>query len=340
MRILNAMFSRGLGGIEQCFVDYCEALMMQGHKVTAMIHPDAKIRESLVSIGVNITNVRNSGGWDFFAKSYIKKMLKQTSPDIVIAHGNRAVDLLKKPVKSVGSKIVGVTHNYKNKRLVGLDGVFAITDDLRKDIIAKGQSPEAVFFVPNMIKLSSEMPNIRDFSRPVIIGAMGRFVKKKGFDVFLRSLEILKNDGVEFKAIIGGTGEEEKSLKTLTAALGLGEFVKFQGWVADKKKFFENVDIFCLPSLHEPFGIILLEAFAASLPVVTSDSEGPSEIVIDGKDALLVAKNSPEQMALAIKDLLNNPGKAKKITLEAQKTVQKYSMGSVGKIMDNALSMI
>jgi hypothetical protein len=94
MHIVNAMFGKGLGGIEQALVDYCEALKMQGHKVSVIISKKAKIKAALLPLGVNILEVKNFAAWDIFAKIYIKKIMKQLAPDAVILHGNRAISLV------------------------------------------------------------------------------------------------------------------------------------------------------------------------------------------------------------------------------------------------------
>jgi len=340
MHIINAMFSRGLGGIEQSFVDYSEAIKGQGHKVTAIIHPDAEIRSALVKVGVNIINVKNFGHWDVFAKSYLKKILKQTKPDVIIAHGNRAVGLLRFSAKSVSCPIVGVTHNYKLKRQIGLDAMFATTDDLKNELIKLGQAKESIYKVPNMIRLPEIEAEVKDFHNPPVIGTMGRFVKKKGFDTYLRAIAELKERGVEFKAVIGGGGDEEKALKELAESLGINDKINFMGWIKNKEELFDNIDIFTLPSLHEPFGIILLEAFMSGKPVVTTDSEGPSEIATHEEDVLMVEKADSGAMADAIMQLINDEDLAKKIAVNGLETVKNYDLDAVGKKMCDALKNI
>jgi glycosyltransferase involved in cell wall biosynthesis len=340
MHIINAMFSCELGGIEQSFVDYCVAIKNQKHKVTAIIHPDAKIRPYLVNVGVNIVNVKNIGEWDPFAKNYLKKILKQTKPDAIIAHGKRATELMKYPAKSVACPLISVTHNYKIKKQIGLDAIFATTEDLKQRILKAGQREESIYRIPNMIKLPQNVPLAKQFHNPPIIGAMGRFVKKKGFDNFINAIHILKQQGVQLQAMIGGCGEENDALVDLVQSLGLNETIKFSGWVDNKEQFFENIDIFCLPSLHEPFGIILLEAFMSGKAVITTDAEGPSEIATSGKDALIVPKADSEKMAAAIKKLIENEELAHNLAQEGFNTVKSYSIENIGVKINVALEEI
>jgi glycosyltransferase involved in cell wall biosynthesis len=339
MHIINIMFSCGLGGIEQASIDYCEAIKAQGHKVTAVIHPDAKVRKGLEPLGVNIINVKNLGSWDIFAKAYLKKIFKQVKPDAIIVHGNRAISLTKSVAKALSIPIIGVTHNYKIKRLVGLDAIFAITDDLRAKMIAAGQAENTIYRIPNMIRVAP-LPPFAPRKNPVVIGTMGRFVQKKGFDVFIRAIAKLHSGGIAIKAVIGGGGEEESALKELTNQLGLNDIIEFSGWVTDKEKFFRDIDIFCLPSKHEPFGIILLEAFMSGKPVVAAASEGPSEIAHDGIDALMVPVGDRDAMAAAIIQLVNDAALGERLAAAAYETVKGYDMGSVGGRMSEVLGEI
>jgi glycosyltransferase involved in cell wall biosynthesis len=340
MHVINAMFSKGLGGIEQSFYDYCYCLKNQGCKVTAIIHPNAEIKNALIGLQVNIVNVKNKGILDFFAKKYLHKILQQNKPDVVIVHGNRAAELLKTPAKSYGCPVVGITHNYKLKRQVGLDAMFATTEHLRKYLFSLGQDESTIYKIPNMIKMPDGNIKIKDFRSPVVIGTMGRFVRKKGFDFFIRALSDLKDRNIEFEALIGGGGEEEKVLKGLSDNLKLKNNIKFLGWVENKDKFFESVDIFVLPSVHEPFGIILLEAFARGKAVITSNSEGPREIARHEHDALIIEKGDSRLIADAIEHLINDRALSKSLAENAIQTANEYEINKVGEKVVEALIKI
>lgn len=337
MHVLNVMFSRGLGGIEQSFLDYIEALQLSGHKVTVIISPGALVKAKLSDFSVEIFEVNNLGEWDMLAKSYIRKFVERVNPNIIIVHGNRAVQLLKNQVGNI--PIIGVTHNYNTSKLIGLDAIFALTKSLKRKVVEEGQPRNRVFEIPNMIRVPSLNIKSEQAHYPPVIGTMGRFVKKKGFDVFIRSIAKLQDAGVEVKALIGGRGEEESNLKELVISLNLQDKVKFTGWVDDKQAFFKSIDVFCLPSSHEPFGIILLEAFIHGKPVVTTNSEGPSEIATDMLDSLVVMKDDHNAMASAIKRLLDDHRFASNLAFNALKTVRKYDIDNISKKINKAITL-
>ncbi len=339
MIIVNAMFGCGLGGIEQAFLDYCNILNKQGNSVVAVIHPKAEITSEAEKIhNVTIEKVSNVGQWDPLAVRNLRGLLEKVHPDIVITHGNRAAVLMKKAAHNI-CPVVGLAHNYSVKNLIGLDAIFAITDDLKRHLIESGQPENQVFRVPNMIDVaSSKAVTPRAFRAPPVIGTMGRFVEKKGIDVFLQALARLHANGVEFRAVIGGEGEEEERLKKLAESLGLQRVVEFIGWVKNKDVFYESIDIFCLPSHHEPFGIVLLEAFSQALPVVTTDSEGPSEIASHKHDALVVQKGDEREMAKAIAYLIRNQNIAAQLAVcGLVKVRDNYDAEVVGKIIQRRI---
>ena len=136
---------------------------------------------------------------------------------------------------------------------------------------------------------------------------MGRFVEKKGFHVLIDALGRLRGSGVPFRAIIAGAGDEAAALKRLAHERGLDTVVTFPGWQDDTASFFSrDRHFFCLLSLHEPFGIVVLEAMAMELPVIATDSEGPSEIIQDGKDGMIVRKADPPALTAAIERMLGD----------------------------------
>ncbi len=341
MHIVNIMFSRSGGGIEQAFVDYCVGLSERGQKVTAILYPDSVAHGLLrdANANVDIVPLKNWSEWDIFAMFRLRKILLQMSPDCIIAHANRAYSLAE---KAVGGKIpvIAVAQNYSTRRFTDADAVFTTTHDLISHLVQQGVSEERVFHIPNMIRCS-ELPH-RPARRDVpVIGTMGRFVLKKGFDTYITALEILKNRGYEFKAILGGSGDEEAHLKEQARVSGLTDILSFPGWILDKKAFYTGIDIFCLPSLHEPFGIVLLEAFTHGAAVVSTDSEGPRDIITPNYDALMIEKANPEALANALEQLLRDPALADKLAANAfAKTKTRYTIEAVCERIEQAVQKI
>jgi glycosyltransferase involved in cell wall biosynthesis len=284
--------------------------------------------------------MRNFGEWDFFAINRLRKTLQGLSPDVVIAHSNRAYVLARKAISGI-YPLVGVAQNYSTKRLTGAEAVFTTTRDLVSHIVKQGVPEDRVFHIPNMVKCN-ELPHRGERSNPPIIGTMGRFVAKKGFDVYIEALRQLKERGYKFRAILGGDGVEGSKLRKQAQSAGLTEdWLYFPGWIEDKKAFYTHIDIFCLPSHHEPFGIVLLEAFTYGAPVVATDSEGPNDIITPNYDALIVAKGNSTQMADDMAKLLDDKHLADTLAANAfAKTRLRYSLDVVAERIEQACNTI
>ena len=82
---------------------------------------------------------------------------------------------------------------------------------------------------------------------------------------------------------------------------------EFVGVVVDKKSFFQDVDIFCVPSREEPFGLVILEGFLYSTLVISSDTDGGKFLIKDGEDGLLFKNENFLSLANTIEKALNNP---------------------------------
>lgn len=333
MRIANVMFGRGQGGIEQAFLDYNEALLLQGHSILAITHPLAVVN-TVIAGELEHATVTNYGNWDRFCARRLGRLYKKWQPDVMISHGNRALHL--NHHSGYKALHVGITHNYHLKHFNRLDAIIAITPDLAEK--AREQlPPEQVSIIPNMVRLPSVVTSKKSGGLPVI-GAMGRMVPKKGFDLLIRAAGKLKSKGVEFRLLLGGEGPEYKKLHKLVRELHLEEVVLFKGWVEDKERFFSEINIFCLPSLHEPFGIVLLEAMAHGKPVVSFASEGPKAI-IQRDEAWLVEPGDVSKLADTLEKLIHSEADQNALVERSRQLVtEHYALPVVSKKISDALN--
>lgn len=357
MHILNIMLAQGKGGIEQAALDYAEALTHAGHMVSNVFVPGgwaASYSASSIEgaggmthdsgtdrVGGNINTVHlaHLGEWDPIAAWRLKRICQTLQPDAIICHGNRAIGLALKAARGC-IPIIGVAHNYKIKRFHKLDAAFSITQDLCAQLEVTGLQKQRIFHMPNMVRAPEHQPERASFHSPPVIGTMGRFVLKKGFDVFIKALTILDERGIDFRAIIGGDGQENTSLRAMANTLPSSKLT-FKGWVADKQVFWDSLDIFVLPSRHEPFGIVLIEAMAQGLPCITTLSEGPSEIITHDHDALGIAIDDATALADSLAHMIAHPHEAGTMGKAAHATVtSRYTLKHMATRLDNALQKI
>ncbi|MGA7327034.1 MAG: glycosyltransferase family 4 protein [Rhodomicrobium sp.] len=166
------------------------------------------------------------------------------------------------------------------------------------------------------------------------IGCMGNFGNKKAVDMLVRAFAAVCSRGHDVSLVLAGDGPERSLCESLAENLGVAHRITWPGWLTDTQEFFQNIDLFVLPSRNEPFGIVVTEAMQAALPVVATSTRGPLDIVIPGETGWLVPPEDPTALADAIEDGIKNPEKARTYSINGYERFQKcYSLHAVGKIL-------
>ncbi|BAW80965.1 glycosyl transferase family protein [Candidatus Nitrosoglobus terrae] len=281
MKISQIMLSKGFGGAERYFVDLCLALTAAGHQVQAICHPKFQQQGLLEHCPqLTLSSARTYGPWDRWAAHKIKRRIASFQPTLIHTHLARGAWIGGKIAANLDVPSLVNIHNYvKLKRYTYIDTFIPSTIDQEKFLINEGISPEKIVCIPHFSRLQPvDTPHILTNNTPVF-ATLGRFVKKKGMDVLLRAFAHYINQGGQAKLRIGGAGEEEEALFRLCQDLHLSKQVEFCGWINDISEFLSQADIFILPSLHEAFGIVVLEAMALGVLIITTRTQGPLEIL-------------------------------------------------------------
>ena len=170
--------------------------------------------------------------------------------------------------------------------------------------------------------LKFEKDNYRE--EQIIVSA-GNICRTKGFLTLLRSAKYVCDQLPNAKFVIAGKVSEKDYYENLLferEKLGLEDNFTFTGYQEDIYSFYSNASLFVLPSQCEAFGMVLLEAMNAGLPVVATESGGPQEIITNGKNGFLVPVDDEKKMAEKIIYLIRNQEIAQQMGLEASQTIQ------------------
>jgi len=205
------------------------------------------------------------------------------------------------------------------------DKVFAISHYTMEQCALRGIPKERLAVIPvgidfDNIKMFSE-EEISTFlskfklniSGKKVLMTLGRLVKRKGHSWFIK--HVLKNIPSHYIYIIAGDGPEHDSIIELVHRMDLMERVYLLGRISDKEKncLYQIADMFVMPNIHvendqEGFGIVLLEAGRYGLPVIASNIEGISDVVIDHQTGRLVEEKDAQFFAKEIMDF--NPDRS------------------------------
>lgn len=130
----------------------------------------------------------------------------------------------------------------------------------------------------------------------------------KGIDVLIKAFHEIRNFDQDLQLFLVGDGPLRKQHETLAEQLNINNRIRFLGWKGREEviKLMKGAQLFALPSRAESFGIVLLEAMACRKPVIASAVGGIPEIVVNGKNGILVESDNHKALAFAIKSLLDD----------------------------------
>ncbi|EGA69135.1 glycosyltransferase [Vibrio sinaloensis DSM 21326] len=159
-----------------------------------------------------------------------------------------------------------------------------------------------------------------------IIGAAGRLEKVKGHDVLINAMTRLENN---VHLVIAGCGSQKAQLETQARALGIAHRVTLLGLIDDMPRFYQSLDVFCLPSRSEGFPLSTLEAQACGIQTVATNVGATGE-TLDPATGTLVTAEDHHQMAMGLEHALEttSPSSPRSFVLdhnEIRKMVEAYT---------------
>ena len=353
MKVVHALAPAPFGGLEsvvrllatgQTRLGRCSgviALRGEGDGSAPMV--DA-LRES----GVRVEEVVTPSRGYLRQRAEVGRLLGEWGPSVLHCHGYHADVVLSGVARRLGIKVVSTAHGFTRgggrnrvyewlqvRSFRKLDGVAAVSARLRGQLIAAGVPSSRAHLIPNAYQ-SEGTPESRAQARAAlgldpsawVIGWVGRLGPEKGGDVFLDALGALP-DRAGLQAVVIGSGRMEPDLRNSAAALGLGSTIVWAGQRPDAARLFSAFDLFVLSSRTEGTPMVLLEAMAAGVPVVTTAVGGVPDVVGE-QEAWLVPSESPAKLAAAIAEARRYPERAEarvvaaRCRLDAEYGVQRW----------------
>lgn len=353
MKIANILFNHKKSsnvnktlGVERCFIDYTKNLAIN-NEVISITKPNMVFANEVKEYGNGFYEVSATNQGDVFSILKLAKIFLKNKVEAVICHSGRAL-VLSRIARLITFKkypIIAIDHGVNPKKFIAADYLLTVNNYFSKQAIRAGMPKDRSFVIPNMIDVADDFKKLTKpkFRKKIRLGSLGRLFIEKNFDKVLHAIYTLKEMGVECEYVIGGVGPIEDNLKNLAKKLNIEDNFKILGWVEDKRKFFEDIDIFILPSFGETFGIVLLEAMLYSTPIIASNSWGPDEIINHEVDGLKVSKDNPKLMprllADAIKRLNEDQDLAKDLAENAyEKFFERYVSSKVTKTLEELIA--
>lgn len=348
MKILQICSSPSWGGMEMHLPILSEVLQRRNHGVFVVCSPGTMIMRDALSRGLRVFPLKIRGYFDPFAISKLAGFIRDRQIDLIHSHYSKdlwtivpAVRFAKRvPVilmKHIGTRFP--KKDFLHQRIYReVSHIIANSEVIKRNLIATHPISEDKVSVihlgidlgiynPRRFNRSRIRKELGIRSEELVIGIVGRLQRCKGYLEFLHMAKgVLKfHPNLKF-LIVGGPsrGEEREAWEILQKVdeLELGEKAIVTGYRKDVPRLMTAMDIFVFPSHAEAFGLVLIEAMAMRLPVVSSDCDGVLDIVKEGATGLLVPPRDVEGLTQAVLHLIQNPDARRSLGEAARRRVE------------------
>ena len=371
MKVLYLQNIDGVAGSEKYFLALIPELIKKGIEVE-MYCVVKQINKSKAKEFTNLLNEVNIPYFVQYVKSYtalkipynLNKYIKSKRIDIVHTHLIYADfwGALVKKIFNKEVKIISTKHGYHENTYVEycnnptmlpkntyyrlfkfthkyIDRSYACSFGLREfyekgELINKGEM--------DVIQHGFNYPDISDFdhtefrfSKNQLI-IVGRLIKRKGHHFVFEILDEIIKVYPDLKLVILGSGELEDELKDLVKKLNIESYVEFLGFKPDVEKYLSASDVALVPSYSEGLPLVIFEAFNAKVPIVTFNSIGCNELVIDNETGLVAESFLKEQFLAKTLILLGNKDLQNKFSNNGYEKLKSYF--SLERMTNNTIS--
>ena len=322
MKIVHMMVNNGWGGIQVLFRDCCVEMAGRGHSILAVVRSGSRTHEVMLDYANSLDLISVDKLFRTYTKKSVRKIesvLSEFEPDIVVSHGERTSLFLSKLHSTYDRSWPIVTFvpgslTQKCSRIVDKiipHTTFQANKDFHVDLVDPIFSEVIPLFTTFEPVSSVE---IKSSIRKII--AVGRMRRFKGFNYLIDAVHDVINKGINVELTIVGDGPEMKRLVRQRKDLGLVNSVHFVGETSQVGSLLRKADLFVLPSVFEPFGIVLLEAMASGVPIVATKTHGPLDI-FDNSTAILVDSESATALSEGIQSAIQDMNLTNQLAINA-----------------------
>lgn len=291
LRILHAVFSSRVAGSERYCIDLANQQAALGHEVHVAGLTSSPLAGELASTVQFHGFGRLLGGWR------LRRLVSRLAPDICHGHLSTACKAL---ARSTGpERRVATLHlGYKAHQHARLDGLICVN---RAQTGRIDNYPNPVRTIPNWVPQDATRVPLRGIRAELglapdtlVIGSVGRLHESKGVDVLVAAFRAAAP--IDAALVIVGEGPQRAALERLRAG---DPRVHLVGYRTDIRQCLDGFDLFISPSREESFGLAIIEAMSAGLPVIATATEGPAEYLCE-QPVTLVPPGNADALADAI----------------------------------------
>jgi glycosyltransferase involved in cell wall biosynthesis len=314
MRLLQAMAGGTAGGAEAFFVRLALAFKRAGLEQRLVMRPNRPRQDALAAARLAPVVAPFGGRLDLATPRVLGREIAAFRPDIVLAWMSRASRAAGRVRTAPGVVRIGrLGGYYALKYYAGCDHLIGNTPAIVDYVVREGWPEGRAHFLPNFVDAAGAAPVDRAaLATPAdaaVVLALGRLHHGKAFDVLLRALPEVPRAHLW----LAGEGALRGVLEELARRLGVADRVRFLGWRDDAAALMAAADALVCPSRVEPFGNVIVEAWAHGLPVVAAAAAGPAWLIAHEQTGLLVAREDSAELAAALRRVFADQALAERL---------------------------
>lgn len=310
LRSLHIVGGVALGGAERFFIRMVNALHRRGLAVAAVTTAGGRIAAG-IDPDVPHYHAPQWSTWDLYSRWKIGRAIRDFRPDIVQTYMGRATRIVRLPAEQLPIHVARLGGYYNLKGYRHAHAWVGNTHGILNYLTASGLPEERCTHIGNFVDSAVAAPAsvLKTLRKSLGIGpeerillGLGRFHANKGWADLLDAFALVRAPGL--RLVMVGSGPQEKALKAHAEKIGIGRQVCWPGWQSDPSPWYQLADVFVCASIHEPLGNVILEAWSNRTLVVSTRSQGPSELMLDGHDGLLTPVGDPPALAQTLRHAL------------------------------------
>jgi glycosyltransferase involved in cell wall biosynthesis len=265
--------------------------------------------------GFTVHEIPANKRFDLRGVAHLVKLCRARKFDIIHTHLSKATVIGTIASRLARVPMVATVHGMNRKyTYMFADHIMTVSEAAKRHLVDQGIPESKISAVYNSIRVESlgVAPDPAAAKKAfgfgpeaVVVGTVSRANHQKGIGVALRAVEELRRRGMDAKYLFIGDGPDLAAFKALARELEIEEHVHFPGFTQSIIEPLTAMDVFMFPTQREAFGISLLEAMAAEVPIVASNVDGVPE-VLDEDAGILVDPISPTALADAAQVLLTD----------------------------------
>lgn len=361
IRVTIAIHALSGGGAERVAVDLADYLCNRGHDVTVLTFsgrdPDTytlntSVKRQRIEIRRSAKTLIHTIAFACKQSLLIRRKLKKLDTQIVVTLGeqNNVRILLASIATGIPVVISERVHpeNYKigwkwdiaRRVLYPLCTSLVVQTGAVASWCQRWVRPGKIKVIPNAGRSELFFDGLGDErnDKERVVLSMGRLVDQKGFDLLITAFAQSKLAEGGWRLAIVGEGPRRTDLLRLADELGISAFVDMPGFTQTVSQQLHRATIFAFASRFEGFPNALLEAMQSGLPCVSTDClSGPSELITDGEDGLLIPVDDEEAMARSLRLLANDEAFRKHLSASAREKAKFFAPDRIYPLWEKAI---